>query len=77
MGSIIKFQLQKTIASPPPEIPKKRKKSVGTPLGPFVSDKYRVRQKHLSRLVRPGCAKLIFFPVKKNFFCKTNSKEFF
>jgi hypothetical protein len=26
MGSIIKFQLQKTIASLPPEIPKKRKK---------------------------------------------------
>jgi hypothetical protein len=36
----------------PPEIPKK--KSVGTPLGPFVSDKYRVRQNHLSYLVRPG-----------------------
>jgi hypothetical protein len=55
MGSIIKFQLQKTIARPPPEIPKKRKKSVGTLMGPFVSDKYRVRQNYLSRWVRPGC----------------------
>jgi hypothetical protein len=55
MGSIIKFPLQKTIANPPPEIKKNEKKSVGTPLGPFVSDKYRVRQNHLSRLVRPGC----------------------
>ena len=55
MGPIIKFQLQKTIASCPPEIPKKRKKSVGTTMGPFVSDKHRVRQNHLSRWVRPGC----------------------
>jgi hypothetical protein len=59
MGSIIKFQLQKTIASPPPEIPKKIKISVGTPLGPVVSDKYRVRQNHLSRLVRPGWTTLL------------------
>jgi hypothetical protein len=39
MGSIIKFQLQKTIASTPQEIPKKRKKSVDTSMGHFVSDK--------------------------------------
>jgi hypothetical protein len=30
-------------------------RSVGTPMGPFVSDKYRVRQNHLSHWVRPGC----------------------
>jgi hypothetical protein len=31
-----------------------KKKSVGTSMGPFVSDKYRVRQNHLSHWVRPG-----------------------
>jgi hypothetical protein len=50
-----KISTTKNDCQPSSDIPKKRKKSVGTPLGPFVSDKYRVRQKHLSRLVRPGC----------------------
>jgi hypothetical protein len=49
-----KISTTKNDCQPGPEIPKKRKKSVGTPLGPFISDKYRVRQNHLSRLVRPG-----------------------
>jgi hypothetical protein len=59
MGPIIKFQLPKTISSPPPEIPKKIKKSIGSTMGTFVSVKHRVRQNLLSRWLRPGCIKLL------------------